>query len=112
MKTVDCHRSMSSNPIACAIFLRQNPDFSGLCRFWRSETLPPLLVDWTVLDYADTAEVIFSRRKSSSTPPLATRAEDHTAITMPEKAGTESIPTDSPKTRNAHHKMVDKQWFV
>jgi hypothetical protein len=25
---------MSSNPIASAIFIRQSPDYSGLCRFW------------------------------------------------------------------------------
>ena len=24
----------SSNPIASAIFIRQSPDYSGLCRFW------------------------------------------------------------------------------
>ena len=35
LKTVDCNRSMSSNPIASAIFIRQSPDYSGLCRFWR-----------------------------------------------------------------------------
>lgn len=34
LKTVDCNRSMSSNPIASAIFIRQSPDYSGLCRFW------------------------------------------------------------------------------
>ncbi|WP_300729093.1 hypothetical protein [Pseudomonas sp.] len=35
LKTVDCNRSMSSNPIASAILLhRQSPPFGGLCRFW------------------------------------------------------------------------------
>jgi len=42
LKTVDCNRSMSSNPIASAIFIRQSPDYSGLCRFWGLATFSPL----------------------------------------------------------------------
>ena len=41
LKTVDCNRSMSSNPIASAIFIRQSPDFSGLCRFWGLAKIRP-----------------------------------------------------------------------
>ena len=36
LKTVDCNRSMSSNPIASAILHTAEPVLDGLCRFWDS----------------------------------------------------------------------------
>jgi len=35
---------MSSNPIASAIFIRQSPDYSGLCRFWAYDTRTEALI--------------------------------------------------------------------
>jgi len=41
LKTVDCNRPMCSNLIASAIFIRQSPDYSGLCRFLVPVKKPP-----------------------------------------------------------------------